>query len=134
MEKVLLKHFCSFGLKNIQQKEYQIVFQLKILLKSRFCLGAVWTVSICIVKVFCLYVDCSRTTENDIIPVTILTEKNGVLLNSVQEWLVGCFWSFLYVYTIKHKIHYLFKWIQLNGNVKIGWCIFKNLKIFTSSI
>ena len=35
---------------------------------------------------------------------------------------------------LKHKIHSPFKWIQLNGNVKIGWCILKILTIFTSSI
>ena len=34
----------------------------------------------------------------------------------------------------KRKIHYPFKWIRLNGNVKIGWCILKNLTIFNSSI
>ena len=27
-------------------------------------------------------------------------EKTGVSLSSVQEWLVSCFWSFSYVYTI----------------------------------
>ena len=30
----------------------------------------------------------------------------------------------------KRKIHYPFKWIQLNGNVKIGKCILKNRTIF----
>ena len=35
---------------------------------------------------------------------------------------------------IKRKIHYPYKWIQLNENVKIGKCIFKNLTVFTSSI
>ena len=31
----------------------------------------------------------------------LLTEKNCcVLLNLVQEWLVGCFWPFWYVYII----------------------------------
>ena len=27
---------------------------------------------------------------------------------------------------VKRKMHYPFKWIQLNVNVKIGWCILKN--------
>ena len=26
--------------------------------------------------------------------LTILTEKNYILLNLVQEWLIGCFWTF----------------------------------------
>ena len=29
--------------------------------------------------------------------LTILIGKNCVLLNSVQEWLLGCFWPFSYV-------------------------------------
>ena len=37
-------------------------------------------------------------------------------------------------YRVKPKIHYPFKWIQLNGNVKIGQCILKNWTIFTFSI
>ena len=32
--------------------------------------------------------------------LAILKGKAGVSLSSVQEWLVGCFWSFLCVYTI----------------------------------
>ena len=31
---------------------------------------------------------------------------------------------------VKHKIHYPFKWIQLNGNLKIGECILKYFKQF----
>ena len=42
--------------------------------------------------------------------------------------------GFKYKTTLKRKIHYPFKWIQLNGNVKIGYCILKNLTILTSSI
>ena len=32
--------------------------------------------------------------------LTILTGKNCVLFNLEQEWLVGCFWPFWYIYTI----------------------------------
>ena len=42
--------------------------------------------------------------------------------------------AFKYKTKPKRKIHYPFKWIQLNGNVKTGYCILKNLKTFTSSI
>ena len=31
--------------------------------------------------------------------LTILTGKNCVLFNLEQEWLVGCFWPFWYIYT-----------------------------------
>ena len=37
--------------------------------------------------------------------LTIPTGKNCVLLNSVQEWLPGHFWSFLYVYTINEVLY-----------------------------
>ena len=47
------------------------------------------------------------TVKNDVKPsyteqmflycLTILTGENCVLFNSVQEWLVGCFWAFSYV-------------------------------------
>ena len=30
----------------------------------------------------------------------ILKQKNCVLLNSLQKWLLGCFWPFSYVYAI----------------------------------
>ena len=36
--------------------------------------------------------------------------------------------------TPKHKIHYPLKWIQLNGNVKIGYCIIKNWTNFSCLI
>ena len=48
----------------------------------------------------------------------------------------GLWWTLLksggfkYKTRLKHKIHYPFKWIQLNGNGKIGYCILKNLTIF----
>ena len=34
----------------------------------------------------------------------ILAGKNYVLLNSIKEWLLGCFGPFSYVYTIKFYI------------------------------
>lgn len=36
-------------------------------------------------------------------------------------------------FLLKRKIPYRFKWIQLNENAKIGYCILKKLVIFTSS-
>ena len=42
--------------------------------------------------------------------------------------------EYAHTYGLKRKIHYPFKWIQLNGNIKIGECFLKNLTIFTSSI
>ena len=33
-------------------------------------------------------------------PLTLLTGKDWCFTQSVQEWLVGCFWPFSYVYTI----------------------------------
>ena len=43
--------------------------------------------------------DCSN--QENLKKLNILTGKNCVLLNPVQEWLFGCFWRFSYVYTIK---------------------------------
>ena len=37
--------------------------------------------------------------------LTILTRKNWVLFNSVQKWLVYCFWPFSYVYTINYALY-----------------------------
>ena len=46
----------------------------------------------------------TRFLNEHVIYLTILTGKNCILYNSVQEWLVGCFWHFLYVYTINQVI------------------------------
>ena len=42
--------------------------------------------------------------------LTILTGKNcvfSVLLNSVQEWLLGCYWLFSYIQTINYVLYIL---------------------------
>ena len=50
-----------------------------------------------------------------------------VTAQHIQEYCI-------FLVSVNRKIHDPFKWIQLNGNVKIGQYILKKLTIFTSSI
>ena len=45
--------------------------------------------------------------------LTILTGKNCVLLSSVQEWLLGCFWPVSYVYTINLVLYILLPHVKM---------------------
>ena len=45
--------------------------------------------------------------KNCTFPLTIPAGESCVLLNSVHEWLLGCFWRFCYVYTSNQVIYIL---------------------------
>ena len=61
-----------------------------------------WPLNIC----YSFYAYALVNIRQKLCKNTILTGKN-VLLNSVQEWLLGCFWPFWYVYTINWILYIL---------------------------
>ena len=60
-----------------------------------------WTLY-CAVKIYLFQFNNgnTRTVREICSKLTILTGKNCVLLNSLQEWLLGRFWSCSYIYII----------------------------------
>ena len=76
----------------------------------------------------------TRFLNEHVIYLTILTGKNCILYNSVQEWLVGCFWhffirlhnqlSYLYIPSSRIKEYICLKiWIHQRDS-KNEWSLF----------
>ena len=63
-----------------------------------------------------------------IIPLMILTGKNCVLFNSVQEWLLGCFWSF-HMFTQSIKFYTFHYYVFKSTDVWKMWFIKQTLKM-----
>ena len=80
---------------------FSFSFTLVYSLSSFLCLSLFILISFFIlIKQFWNYIFLCGSFRKPYLPLTILTGKNCVLLNSVEEWLLGYFWPFSCVYTI----------------------------------
>ena len=61
-----------------------------------------------------------RSVDAENIPYIFNKEKTETKTKVIFTETFGCFKNLILFHGVKRKIHYLFKWIQLNGNVKIG--------------
>ena len=103
---IYFKNLFSFVFSQLIISEYANKFSRKWIPSTRFAKYLAWVwlrkrISAKIVRFR------TRVIVWVLMQLKILTGKDWCLLNSVQEWLVGCFWPFWYVYTISLVLYIL---------------------------